>query len=173
MTWSYCVPAVVPLISTASVLPAAMLRSPLTVRVPGLTPGERVPPFCTVTVPPSVPLPPRVPPLATVVAPAVLPVTDRVPADTVVVPVAVLLAESVSVPAPVLARVLPPLTTPDQVTAEADCIVAAPASTRLLSIVLLPVMASVVPAPRLTAPLPRLLSPAMLSVPALTVVVPE
>ncbi|MCY1558899.1 hypothetical protein D9M68_958740 [compost metagenome] len=63
--------------------------------------------------------------------------------------------------------------TPDQVTAEAACTVAAPASTRLLSIVLLPVMASVVPAARLSAPLPRLLSPAMLSAPALTVVVPE
>jgi hypothetical protein len=43
----------------------------------------------------------------------------------------------------------------------------------LLSIVEMPVTASVVPAPRLTAPLPRLQSPAKLSVPALTVVVPE
>ncbi|MCY1421641.1 hypothetical protein D3C76_1488520 [compost metagenome] len=85
-TWSYWLPAVVPLISTVSVLPAFISRSPFTVRVPALLPGDKVPPLLTVTLPPSVPEPARVPLLLTMVALAVLPFTASVPADTVVVP---------------------------------------------------------------------------------------
>ncbi|MCY1345414.1 hypothetical protein D9M69_314740 [compost metagenome] len=85
-TWSYWVPAVVPLISTARVLPAPITRLPFTVRVPALLPGDRVPPLWTVTLPPKVPLPARVAPLPTVVALVVVPFTDKVPAETVVVP---------------------------------------------------------------------------------------
>ncbi len=95
MTWSYCVPAVVPAMSTASVLPEASERLPLTVSVPApLSPGDRVPPLCTLSVcvealANTLPVPPSVPPDATVtleVAPRV-PSTCRVPALTVVEPV--------------------------------------------------------------------------------------
>src|SRR5687767_2629649 len=105
-----------------NVLPEAIARSPLMVGVPGLAPGERVPPLCTVTAPSTVPVPLNVAALATVTALAV-PVTDKVPADTVMTPLSVFVFERVSVLEPVLARLLLPLMTPDQAVTAPTCIV--------------------------------------------------
>ena len=87
LTWSYCVPAVVPLISTVSVLPAVSVSVPV-LRIPGEAPGAIVPPLLTVTVLPIVPVPPSVPPLFTVTGEAIEPglLTSNVPAFTVVAP---------------------------------------------------------------------------------------
>ena len=87
LTWSYCVPTVVPLISTASVLPDVRVSAPV-LRIPGEIPGAIVPPLFTVTVLPTVPVPPSVPPLFTVTGEAIEPglLTSNVPALTVVAP---------------------------------------------------------------------------------------
>ena len=81
--------------------------------------------------------------------------------------------DSVSVDAPDLARLKPPLMTPDRLALAELLSVALPVSAMALSMVVAPVMVSVLPPARLTAPLPRLASLATLRVPALTVVVPE
>ena len=84
-----------------------------------------------------------------------------------------LLPDSVSVEAPDLLKLLPPLITPDRVALAELLTVALPLRTIPLSMVVAPVTASMVPLERFTAPLPRLASLATLRVPALTVVVPE
>ena len=87
LTWSYCAPAVVPLISTFSVLPARSV-SVRVLRIPGEAPGASVPPLLTVTVLAMVPVPPSVPPLFTSTGEAIEPglLTSNVPAFTVVAP---------------------------------------------------------------------------------------
>ena len=99
--WSYCVPTVVPSISTRNT--PARLRSPVLV-MPGLRPGASVPPAFTVTEPPIVPVPPSVLPAFTTTGPGMDPLTRSVPPETVFVPVLVLAPDSVSVPAPTLTR---------------------------------------------------------------------
>lgn len=79
-------PAVVPLISTASVLPEFSV-SVFVLRIPAEVPGASVPPLLTVTEAFTVPVPPIVPPEFTVTADVIEPVTDSVPALTVVAPV--------------------------------------------------------------------------------------
>ncbi|MCY1345419.1 hypothetical protein D9M69_314790 [compost metagenome] len=170
--WSWPEPAIVPLICSARVLPAAMLSGPLMVRMPvALPPGASVPPLCTVTAPPSVPIPARVAPLPTVVAPAVLPLTTRVPAETWVVPLWVSVPVSVRVSLPRLVSVAPPEITPDSVVAASVWMVAPPNTFTLLSMVVAPPMVSVPPASTRSPP-PRLASDATFRVPPSSVVVP-
>ena len=77
----------------SSTLPWARVRLVLTVKVPVGLPAARWPPFCTVTLPPTVPKPPSAAPLATLTSPATLALacdaspTVRLPPCTVVRPV--------------------------------------------------------------------------------------
>ncbi|MNR12085.1 hypothetical protein D3C85_1284210 [compost metagenome] len=81
--------------------------------------------------------------------------------------------ESVSVEAPDLVRLLPPLMMPDRVASAELLTVALPLSTMALSMLVAPVISSVEPDASVTELPPRLLSLATDSVPADTVVVPE
>src|SRR5882672_2129746 len=79
-----------PLVPNAnrSCTPLLTMRSPLTVSVPGVAlPGDREPPACEVTDPPTVPLPASVPLADTVTRPGPTePSIARVPRLTRVVP---------------------------------------------------------------------------------------
>ena len=68
--WSYCVPTVVPSISTTNA--PARERSPV-LMMPGLRPGASVPPALTVTEPPIVPVPPERAPAFTTTEPGIDP----------------------------------------------------------------------------------------------------
>ncbi|MNF49651.1 hypothetical protein D3C84_309290 [compost metagenome] len=81
-----------------------------------------------------------------------------------------MLPDSVSVDAPDLARLKPPLITPDRLALAELLTVALPVRAMALSIVVAPVTSRVVPAASERPLLPRLPSLATLSVPALMVV---
>src|SRR5690606_31343331 len=89
ITWSYRVPAVVPFISTANVLPGSMVRLPFIVNTPGLMPGERVPPPLIRRLPETLPVPPGTAPDPAPVFDVADtgPVTSRLPALMLVAPV--------------------------------------------------------------------------------------
>jgi hypothetical protein len=107
-TLSYCVPSVVPWISTTNA--PATLRSPV-LMTPGLKPGASVPPAFTFTAP-RAPLPPSVPPAFTSTMPGMEPVTMSVPPLMVFTPPCVLVPDSVRIPAPVFTNGENPWTAP-------------------------------------------------------------
>jgi hypothetical protein len=72
--------------SKATVEPAFKVNDPVT-RLSMLLPAARVPPLCTVTKPPTLPLPRKVPPIAMVASPEIEPFTATIPALTLVGPV--------------------------------------------------------------------------------------
>ena len=74
MSWSYCVPAVVPPISTSREAPALSVKFPVA-SDSGLLPGATCPPALTVTLC-TVPLPASVPPAFTVVVGCVIGAVD-------------------------------------------------------------------------------------------------